>query len=346
MIRTLVTVFAALGAAIPAQLTSRVETRTDYGALATSGHATDFDAVAAHTAVGSGGLVVSASLGGTRDLDYSAATRVTLESRNLGVAGVQVSEVGAALARDTHAMGSAGTSPSHPSATPAFGPHAVSLHVDVRAGTRCRVSIAWSGAASTGASVRTAVDVDGDQHPDFAAHAGSRVVQDLFVTAGAAGVVVDIETEGRALLAGAGHESYSASLRVDVTVDGGGGGGCTITPFGHECGGRLAGTATSSTREVSIAFDVSGAAPHAVGILVVGDLLPTPIPLPGSARHCELLVLPRLSAALPIDGSGAGRVVVRIPGGQQLDTNAQVVTLAVGTTIDLASTNGLNVVCR
>lgn len=344
MIRTLSFTFAALAVAAPAQLTSQIATLTDYGALATAGRAVAFQSVDAHTVV-TRGLLVAARLGSTREEHFVATTQVTPDSPSADVAGVRVTETGSATSTNAGTAASVGTSPSHQSSTtPVFGPHAVTLHVALRQGAHARVVVAWGGTATAAASARTAVDVDGDRHPDFVARAGGRVQQEFHVTASATGVTVSIETEARATLAGAGQEGYAASLSVHVSVDGGGG-GCTVTPFGPECGGRLAGTAVAGSRDITLALAVSHAAPNAIGILAIGDRLATPIPLPGSPHHCDLLVAPRLTALIPIDGSGAGRAAVRLPG-HPLDIDLQVVTLAVGTSIELASTNGLNVVCR
>ena len=91
-------------------------------------------------------------------------------------------------------------------------------------------------------------------------------------------------------------------------------------------------------------IDVMGGVWGAIGILVIGDALRMPVPLPGS--RCNLLVDPLVWTSIRIDDTGSGRARVALPDRRPVDVDFQVVTLSLAVGIRLASTNGLHLDCR
>ena len=122
---------------------------------------------------------------------------------------------------------------------------------------------------------------------------------------------------------------------------------CTFTPFGRPCGGDLAGQQIRTpTGNAAVQFDVTNAAPGSAAILVLGQLLGTPVTLPGS--NCSLLVNPRATSFVQVDRLGEASFALRLPvAARGLAIEVQVVTLALnrnGRTAE--STNGIHLSCN
>ena len=77
----------------------------------------------------------------------------------------------------------------------------------------------------------------------------------------------------------------SALLAASATAQ------CALSDFGRPCGGDLTGSFVRTPRGAGLSFQVTGAMPDALAILVLGHQARTPHPLPGS--QCLLLLDPR-----------------------------------------------------
>ncbi|MBL8899647.1 MAG: hypothetical protein JNM84_18595 [Planctomycetes bacterium] len=302
-------------------------TATDYSVLAIAPAGPSLDGVAAATPIGRGGLAIAARTGDRRAAS-GASTQVQAISDPTYGLGLQIDENGQASSQDANSAAQAGTSSSaRPGTTPpSFGPHGLRAAYPVRPGATGLVVIQLQGRASTNAHCAAFVDVDGDGQPDWrGAVDGTLQGARIPVTAGRNGVVLGIVTDGRAGVRGVGQEGYGASLRVYFRPDPGTP-TCTWTTVSRPCGANLVGTANPATGGVRIQLDVTGAPANALGVLVVGALLPAPTPLPFS--RCDLLVDPRIALGLVTDANGAATVPFGIHAQLAgLDVNFQAVVL-------------------
>ncbi len=298
---------ALLGAPALATEGPQIRTLTNYGAFAKVAERTALDSLPQDTQIRNG-LEVRARL------EYhcrsaAASTRVTRkEDRRFGGHGVSIHEH--ANLQGGGRRSCAGTSASAPrSRDPQLDPHALELTYPVDPGSTGTVRIAFSGRATRGSSGSASIDVDGDGRPDFTAEVNTGPsTLDIPVTAGPNGVVITIITDGQAL---AGCRSAEYDFRVCVLFKPDSGHDCRFTPFGESCGLRL-GARLIDVRgpEHVVRMNVSRGAPGAAGIILIGDQLATPIPLPTGS--CNLLVDPD-GIAVPITLGRCGQTVVDIP---------------------------------
>lgn len=316
-----------------------VSTLTTYGVLVSTGDRAAFDGVRAGESIGRG-LAIHA---GDRDGPFAATSARVMASRDAGV-GVVIHEHGRAVATNA-TRNRAGTSPGSNNANnaPDFGPHALRMIVRAPAGTRGKVLVVWAGRATDNASAGAVVDIGADNDPEFVGRAdGNREQQTFDVRADARGIVIDIATVGHAA---GGNQAAGYGAELGVYFRAADDGGCRVTPFGERCGGTLLGRADVTDRGVHVGLGVSGAAPGSIGILVIGNRLDTPVPLPGS--DCVLAVFPRETLAFNINRDGNALLRLRLPARDTLMVDFQVVTADLGRGgLELASTNGLNVACR
>jgi hypothetical protein len=301
-------------------------TATDYSVLAVAPAGPSLDGVPAATPVGRG--ISIAARTGDRTASAGATTQVQVITDPTYGVGLQVDENGQAASQSATGAAQAGTSSSaRPSTTPpSFGAHGLRAAYPVRPGATGLVVIQLQGRASANASCAAFVDVDGDGQPDWrGAVDGTLQGARIPVTAGRNGVVLGIATEGRVGVRGVGQEGYGASLRVYFRPDPSTP-TCTWTTVSRSCGASLAGTANPVTGGVRIQLDVTGAPANALGVLVVGALLPAPTPLPFST--CDLVVDPRIALGLLTDANGAASVPFGIHANLAgLDVNFQAVVL-------------------
>ncbi|GAB4137263.1 MAG: hypothetical protein Fur0037_02260 [Planctomycetota bacterium] len=350
--RNLSLLFAPLSLAVPLLAQNPPvagETATDFGSIAAANTASDFHSIDAHTAVGHH-LLVGARAGGgmgptSTAMAFARSAVTPLMPGPLGV-GMEITESGAAagfVSTDTASCGTSASNQSDPS--PVRGAHGIAIAFAAAQNAQGTVTLVWRGQASQGASATVDVDVDGDQVIDFHGVAnGTPVHQQFPVTAGANGVVVTVSSQGAADVTGQGHESYGASLAVffHPTVQQP---SVTFTQFGPSCGGTLAGQMRATPRGPVLQLDVTGGAPNALALLVLGDALTTPIALPSST--CQVLVGPHFGGVSHLDANGDGTRVLDIRMRPPVDIDFQMVTLDLaGSTLALASTNGLNLVIQ
>jgi hypothetical protein len=209
--------------------------------------------------------------------------------------------------RGTTGTFAAGTSADPPGTTaPTQGAHVVRLTFAVAAGTTGEVTIDWEAEQTAGASVTSAVDVDGDGVPDFEGTGAANARVTLPVTAGTKGFVIDITTSGSATVTGTGRESYEASLTVLLETS-----RFSWSPSGPECLGSLTATANTSRSNARLEFVVTGGAPNAIGVFFAGALAAAPLSLP--AGSCQLLVDPGTAQMLVFltDVSGNAQATLR-----------------------------------
>jgi hypothetical protein len=119
----------------------------------------------------------------------------------------------------------------------------------------------------------------------------------------------------------------------------------TLTDFGRQCGGNLTGQVVQNSAGTGLRLGVSGAAPNAVALLVMGNRAPAPITLPGSA--CLLLVDARGTMLTQTNALGNASFFVPVPPVVPLTVLFQVVVAsptARGRTVE--STDGLRLTAR
>lgn len=220
---------------------------------------------------------------------------------------VSISEYGKLCGRS----GSAGTTDAAPGTScPDLAPHALEVVYAAAPGSRGIVTIEFRGCATYGAGGNAAIDLDGDGEPEFTAETNTRPQQvEIPVVAGPNGVVIAIVTEGWARSGCRGSE-YNFSLEVCYEGDSGGH-DCRFTPFGEGCGLRLdTALVDVNGSEHLVRHRVGNAVPGSNGIIMIGDQLATPLPLP--IPPCSLLVDP-LGIAVPFVTDGCGRAIVDVP---------------------------------
>jgi hypothetical protein len=116
----------------------------------------------------------------------------------------------------------------------------------------------------------------------------------------------------------------------------------TVSTFGAQCGGGLAGAVLQTPLGARMHLGVTNADPWAHAVLVLGHQLPAPVQLPGG---CQLLVEQRLVLHARTSGTGDVRFAFRLPPILPLtvDFQALIVTHApTGRLVD--ATNGVRVV--
>ncbi|MEM7200162.1 MAG: hypothetical protein AAF628_07845 [Planctomycetota bacterium] len=332
--------FALLALAGSATAQGTLTTTTDYGvyAIAVAGQR---QAVPAGTTVGPSGLGLRASETAFAN-SAGASTRVAFAptAAVVGAGAISVAEQGDAFSISPPAV--AGTIDGSGPA-----PHDLRWQTRAAPGTRARLAISWRASATTDAVTGTSIDVDGDGRPDFAHRvSGSRADEnDTFsLVAGRQGFVIDISTFGSADLSGAGNARYDATLLINIQV---GTTSCQFRPFGRECAGKLEGSEVGTRPRRALDLQLSGAAPSAVAALVIGDALPSPVPLPGS--RCALLVFPTGVISGQTDPRGNASWQLGLPsltGFLPVSITFQAVTLDLSAGgASLGSSNGLVVTC-
>lgn len=345
-------VLAASAAAQTGPVAPAVLTASDYSVTSVAPAGAALDGVPIRTAIGSTGLAIAAR-SGDRTAGAHASTRVGLATDRTYGAGVAVGEDGGAFANAPALQATGGTSDGDPAGRPGqFGAHDLALLYRVPAGTDGVVFVFLEGRASANAGMRAVVDVDGDGQPDWrGAVDGNPHAARFRVTAGANGLRVGISTQAEAS-AGTGRagtsaqEAYAGVLRVFFRP-GTNDPDCTFTTISRPCGADLAGRAEVVRGGVRIGLAISNTTPNSLGVVVVGDALAAPMPLPFS--RCDLIVDPRIAVGFLTDGNGAGNVLFGIHNSLSgLDVNLQAVVLgftpAGGPSV--SASNAENLVCR
>jgi len=119
----------------------------------------------------------------------------------------------------------------------------------------------------------------------------------------------------------------------------------SVQDFGRQCGGDLAAAVQATRRGVDMRFAITGAAPDAVAILVIGHRAPAPVTLPGS--NCELLVDPRHTLFSTTDAQGQASFTLSLPNIAPVAIDFQGVVATFGRTGRMAeSTDGVRVLSR
>lgn len=299
------------GFPFPQPPSNAISTASDFGSVASLGANSGFQSTATGTTIARA-LVTSARVGNLRTNSANASSVVSFARSREGD-GVAVLENGFVSNSDPTIGGSAGTSNSAPGSTsPTQGAHSISVNwPGLASGANAIVTIHWRGRATTGASVSTSIDVDGDGTADFTGSAGAPTTQLLQVTAGATGVTIAIETAGSASLAANGNENYNGEVSVFVMA-GTLPTSCTFTNFDVACGADLNGTV--GTTGLDLSLDITNAPANKLGFFMVGDQLTTPTPLP--AGTCNLLIDGRrffLGWLFHTDATGAASVPIPTP---------------------------------
>ncbi len=115
----------------------------------------------------------------------------------------------------------------------------------------------------------------------------------------------------------------------------------TFTPFGVACGADLAASLVRAAAGATVRVDLTNAAPGSVAVLVAGQQVPNPTPLPNS--NCGLLVQPRATFVAVVDAVGAAAFRFVLPPISPLSLDFQAVTIALlrnGRTAE--SSNGIH----
>ncbi|MHC4851828.1 MAG: hypothetical protein ACYTGW_03810 [Planctomycetota bacterium] len=196
----------------------------------------------------------------------------TMHVACMGQTSVYIMEMGSSSARGN----SAGTSSSTSKATATQGPHSFQFSAAARNNTKGTLRISWMGHASGGAAVSVAIDVNGDNKPDFTATQKDMMLsKSLNVVAGSRGFVFMITTNGNAAgMMMMGQSSYSGCLNLCLETSGGHG-----HYGGMGCGPMLSGNMVSKGTAHVIDLNLRRAAPNAFGAMVVGTRrIDTPIP--------------------------------------------------------------------
>ncbi|MCC6670576.1 MAG: hypothetical protein IT458_05925 [Planctomycetes bacterium] len=289
-----------LGAALVAQgPTFKLSTATKYGVVAQIGTNEKVSGVAANTAVVQP-LALNARNFAT-NLSANAANSAGL-SRFYNQATVHVREHGAVYSNTTTGKALAATIDA--GGTDNAAPHTLSFTVTGTTSQNGVVVVSWSAQATPGGSARCAIDLDGDQTPEFTGTANQRpVVKEFPVQAGTSGFAFTITTECAAAIEDVrGGASYSASLSVSFRE--GSSRTYTVTPFGPECRGKLAGSASMNT----LTLNLTNAPASAIGLLVIGDTQGTV-----ELGDCDLLVLPEVIQVFQTDAQGKATHILRLP---------------------------------
>ena len=307
--------------------TVSLSTFTDYGVLASDGHNPVSRGVPAHTAVGSG-LDLAATLRGA-----SAHVSVTPAARG---AGVTIHEEGSLNSTSMMSMLMAGTTGD--TAHMPFSPHTILMEVGGVREMDGVVTVHWAGRAD-GAVAACAIDLDGDHVPEFSAHAtGTPVTVDLPIHRNRERFALWITTAATAHLQGSGTAGYGAQLDVEFRP-GGGGGGCTLTPYGDECAGRLAGRVSSM---MDVELVLTGSFANAFGLTLVG-----PNATRASLGPCLLLVEPAVAELFSTDARGGATHRLHVPGGRPIDAYIQDLVLDLTPPrVNIGTSNGLHLDCR
>ena len=98
----------------------------------------------------------------------------------------------------------------------------------------------------------------------------------------------------------------------------------TLTQFGPQCGGDLHAQLVT-TPGVGLLLGVTGAAPRALAVLVIGAPQPAPVQLPGS--QCLLLVERRIVLYEATSLTGSARFAFRVPPVLPITFDCQAVIL-------------------
>jgi len=99
----------------------------------------------------------------------------------------------------------------------------------------------------------------------------------------------------------------------------------TLTDFGTQCGGDLQGQIVTAPAGVGLRLLVTGAAPRALALLVIGSPQPAPVQLPGST--CLLLVERRHVLWDATTLTGSVRFAFRLPSAVPITFDCQAVIL-------------------
>ena len=99
----------------------------------------------------------------------------------------------------------------------------------------------------------------------------------------------------------------------------------TLTDLGTQCGGDLQGQIVTAPAGIGLRLGVTGAAPRALALLVLGGPLPAPVQLPGS--QCLLLVERRHVLWDVTSLTGSARFAFRLPPVLPITFDCQAVIL-------------------
>ena len=99
----------------------------------------------------------------------------------------------------------------------------------------------------------------------------------------------------------------------------------TLTDLGTQCGGDLLGQVITAPVGVVLRLGVTGAAPGALALLVIGSPQPAPVQLPGS--QCLLLVERRVVLYEVTTLTGSARFAFRVPPVLPITFDCQAVIL-------------------
>ena len=117
----------------------------------------------------------------------------------------------------------------------------------------------------------------------------------------------------------------------------------TLSDFGSQCGGDLHGQVlTSHHTGTDLLLGITGAAPQALAILVIGHHAATPIHLPGS--QCLLLVDPQGTMLTTTTAAGSAHFVFHVPPVVPItiDFQAVIVTHSTAHGLVAGSTDGVH----
>ncbi|MBK8976802.1 MAG: hypothetical protein IPM29_12865 [Planctomycetes bacterium] len=98
--------------------------------------------------------------------------------------------------------------------------------------------------------------------------------------------------------------------------------GLAVSPYGTGCGPVAAGAAGILGNHLELSFSLTQAAPHALGIAVIG-VNEQAIPLPTTS--CLLLTEPIFTLPFRVDGNGERTIAFLLPLGYQVTARVQFV---------------------
>ncbi len=255
-----------------------------------------------------------------------------------GFVVVTIADRGAATSQNPTAFTEAGTTATPKGTNPVQGANVVLLVLPVKAGSRGRVRVRYSGVLTGNGFGNALVDIGNDGRVEFRAKAGAEVQKDFRAVAGPKGVTIKISSSSGASLKGKGTSSYENGLVVMWIPEP----SCSYTNYGKSCGPLLSGSA-KATPGGAIVFLKLTKAPKAspVGLFLGARAVNRSIP--GTA--CFLLVDPVIFFPFFTNSLGEATMVPGATPFTPISFYAQTIILD-RVTLKVSSSQGLLGDCR
>jgi len=331
----------SIAGALAAQNAVSLETATDVAVFARAGTGAALKFAPMGTKVTALRLAATQGAAGARAKVSLAAT---LKRVPRGARAV-IAESGQAGLRGS-GKASAGTSNSKDVKKFAQGPHSFLMKIAVKAGTKMRVLVEFRGRVSAkGAKSEAAVDVNGDDKPDFRAIAdGKPHMKSFELTAGAKGLALGLTTSAVAEVSAQGSAGYGSMLAVTVSrADSAG--RCAFRRFGTSCGPVLTGTERSSSRGTVVTFGTTKAHANALAIFLMGAVR-TNVRIPRT--RCFLYTRPLILFSRRTDAQGNARISFVVPKdfAGKVVTQDLILYLDGKRNVHAESTEGIELACK